>query len=354
MVWDHLRSVARGRVYTAFAYEARAFQQRLTEVLRQQRFDLVHVDSLDLVRYLPLLEGLPVVLGHHNVESELLRRRAEAEPSFLRRLYLAHQARLMENEERRFCGDVALNVVVSEAERSALRVRVPAAPVIVVPNGVDTEAFRPVDGRDEGVVFVGGLSWSPNHDALVHFCDDVLPHLRSRMDPVGVRWVGQASPSQQRHFGDTFGVELTGYVEDTRPYVHDAACYVVPLRIGGGTRLKILEAWAMGKAVVSTSLGCEGLRAVDGLNILIRDEPAAFAAAVAEVLSDRPLRQRLGANARETAERFYGWSVVGNHMLGAYGDLLNGGGAVPTADELIGDSVGSQLTARDRASSTRC
>ncbi|HEV2735546.1 MAG TPA: glycosyltransferase family 4 protein, partial [Longimicrobiaceae bacterium] len=119
-------------------------------------------------------------------------------------------------------------------------------------------------------------------------------------------------------------IGLTGYVEDIRPYVQRAACYVVPLRVGGGTRLKILDAWAMGKAVVSTSIGCEGLDARDGDNVLVRDDPAEFAAAVRQVLDDEGLRARLGEGARRTAEEVYDWEVIGRSMNREYLALLGG------------------------------
>jgi glycosyltransferase involved in cell wall biosynthesis len=120
---------------------------------------------------------------------------------------------------------------------------------------------------------------------------------------VPVRWIGRASSDEQRRYRDRFGVELTGYVEDVRPPMRQAACHIVPLRSGGGTRLKILNSWAMGKPVVSTSVGCEGLDAVDGENILIRDDPADFADAVRAVLENPSLRRRLSDGARETVAR---------------------------------------------------
>src|SRR4029077_7101234 len=115
-----------------------------------------------------------------------------------------------------------------------------------------------------------------------------------------------------------FGVELTGYVDDTRPYLERAACFIVPLRVGGGTRLKILNAWAMGKAIVSTSIGCEGLAAVDGQNILIRDTAEGFAEAIDSVLSDEGVRRRLGAAGRRTVEQTYSWDIIGREMGGLY------------------------------------
>lgn len=326
LVRDHLRSVLTRRAYTVAAYESAAFRARLEELVRTRRFDLVHVDSLDLSAYLPALPGLPVVCVHHNVESDLLRRRARAESNPLVRRYLAHQAELLEREERRWCGRVALNVAVSEADRLRFAELVPGGRFTVVPNGVDTRAFRPAEGGRHGVVFVGGYGWYPNRDALEHFADDVLPHLRGSLPEVEVTWVGRAPDAVREEYAAKHGVRLTGYVEDIRPFVHRAACYVVPLRVGGGTRLKILDAWAMGKAVVSTSVGCEGLDARDGENILVRDDPAEFAEAVRLVLDDEALRSRLGEGARRTAERVYEWDVIGEAMAGEYRALLGARG----------------------------
>ena len=323
-LWDHSRSVAFGRVYTAYLYQSRAFRERLDEVLGARSFQVVHVDSLDLARYLPACRGLPVVCVHHDVESTLLRRRADVERSRWRRAYLRYQARLMEGVERYWGERVALNVAVSEADAARLRRRAPASRIAVVPNGVDVEEFRPDGTEGAGVAFVGGTSPFPNKDALDFFCHEVLPHLRPARTHVPVRWIGRASAREQRHYRERHGVELTGYAADVRPPMREAACHVVPLRVGGGTRLKVLSSWAMGKPVVSTSLGCEGLATADGVNILTRDDPRAFASAVLAVLGDDGLRRRLGAGGRGTAERLYGWDVVAQPMIEAYVGLASG------------------------------
>lgn len=322
LVADHLRSVAEGRAYTVFAYESDAFRQRLGEVLRTRRFDLAHVDSLDLSAYLPMLDGIPVVCGHHNAESVLLARRARSERSPLRRAYLRHQARLTEAEERRWCPAVALNVAVSEDDRAQLAGIAPGARFAVVPNGVDTRAFRPGPAAGDGIVFVGGYGWTPNREAMAWFCERVLPRVRARRPGLPVTWVGRAPEAVVRDYAERHGVRLTGYVDDVRPPVHGAACYVAPLRTGGGTRLKILDAWAMGKAVVSTAVGCEGLDARPGGNLLVADEPDAFADAVLRVLQDGELRASLEAAARRTAVERYDWEVIGEAMLAEYEALL--------------------------------
>jgi glycosyltransferase involved in cell wall biosynthesis len=317
--WDHLRSLARGRVYTELVYDSPAFAARLCALLRTTRFDLVHADSLvDLAAHLPACAGRPVVGVHHNVESELLRRRAAVETSRARRAYLLHQAGLMEGVERAWCPRVALNVAVSAPDRDALERLAPGARITVVPNGVDLEAFRPAGTGGEGVAFVGGMNWFPNRDGLEFFCAEVLPRLRATRPGLAVRGIGAASADERKQYARRHRVELTGYLADVAPAMRAAACHVVPLRVGGGTRLKILGSWAMGKPVVSTSLGCEGLAAVDGDNILIRDDPAAFADAVLSVLRDAALARRLGERGRATAERVYAWEVIGRQMIEAY------------------------------------
>jgi polysaccharide biosynthesis protein PslH len=319
---DHLLSVLTHRAYTVSAYESTAFRNRLRELLSRGSFRLIHMDSLDLAGYLPLLVPRPILCVHHNVESELLRRRARY-GSPISGPYLRLQSWLTRSEERRWCPAVSVNITVSNEDARTLRKIAPRARYAVVPNGVDTQYFRPAEVQQEGIVFVGSYTWQPNREAMAFFCAEILPLLRARLHTT-VTWVGRAPDSVRRHYSRRHDVLLTGYVADIRPIVQRAACYVVPLRSGGGTRLKILDAWAMQKAVVSTSMGCEGLDARDGANILIRDDPAGFAAAVETVLGNAEIRSRIALEARATVERTYDWEVIGRAMLplyrGAVGD----------------------------------
>lgn len=335
--WDHLRSVATSRPFTVYKHDSGPYRRRIAELLGRCRFDVVHLDSLDLSGLLPLPGNPPTVCVHHNVESELLRRRAAVESNPLRASYIRHQARLQEREEKRWCGRLDLNVAVSDLDATTLRRLVPGARVVVVPNGVDTRALRPgPESSRRGVVFVGGCSWFPNLDALHYFGSEILPRIRARRPGVEVSWVGQAEPEERHRLSRRYGVNVTGHVPDIEPYIQAAACYVVPLRVGGGTRLKVLDAWAYGKAVVTTSRGCEGLDARDGENALIRDDPAGFAAAVDRVLTDARLRDRLGRNARRTAEQQYDWRKIGSEMTGYYLSVIRPGsgraGATGDAD----------------------
>ena len=332
LLWDHARSLVRRRAYTVFSYQSREFERRLRDLFEGERFDLVHADSLDMSYYFPMLRGLPLACTHHDAQSILLARRAGVEASAFRRRYLAHQASLMKQEEQRWCPRVTLNVAVSEVDAEKLTNIAPGARFTVVPNGVDTDYFSPPETAGQGdIVFVGGTTWYPNKDALDYFTSTILPILRKKAATRRVAWVGRATPEEIERYQREFGITLTGYVEDIRPFVHAASCYIVPIRIGGGTRVKILDAWAMGCAIVSTTVGCEGLSARDGQNILIRDDPEEFAVAVADLLADPALRDRLGQAGRRTAMEEYSWEALEPKLRGAYLALLQARRALGTS-----------------------
>src|SRR5256886_6595497 len=176
----------------------------------------------------------------------------------------------MEREEQRWCPRCDLNILVSEADRLMLQRSVPGATCAVIPNGVDVETFRPSSGSEQGIVWVGESRWFPNRDGMQYFCDEVLPRIRATGETPPVRWVGRASDALRHTYRDRYDVELTGYVSDVRPYVRDATCYDMPLRVGGGTRFKLLNASAMRYHVLCMSDVFEWFTAEDGLIILIR------------------------------------------------------------------------------------
>jgi glycosyltransferase involved in cell wall biosynthesis len=161
----------------------------------------------------------------------------------------------------------------------------------------------------------------PNRDAVEYFLAEIWPRVRQAVPNASLELVGKTPDALKPSFLAHPRVTCQGYVPDVRPHLAAAACSVVPIRIGGGTRLKILDSWAMGKAVVSTSVGCEGLRAVDGENIMIRDDAGGFADAVVRVLEDAALRDRLGAAGRRTAEKWYSWGTIGDQLIAAYRGL---------------------------------
>ena len=318
LVADHARSVATGRPYTWYVHESGEAHRALGELLDRFDPDVVHVDSMDMVRLLPQLAGRPTVLTHHNVESQLLERRSAGESAAWRRRYLHLQAERLRRAEAEWMPRVALNVVVSPEDEEVFRDIAPTARYAVIPNGVDIEYFRPQASPTDGCVFVGGTTWHPNRDALHWFAGEILPRLRARGETSPVTWVGRVTEEERRAFDGVDGLQLTGYVDDIRPYLARAACFSAPLRYGGGTRLKLLDAWAMGKAIVSTSPGAEGLGGVDGEDLLLAENADRFADAVVRVLRDPALRARLEAGGRAAVETRFSWDVIGRRMSDLY------------------------------------
>jgi glycosyltransferase involved in cell wall biosynthesis len=329
LVWDHLRSALGRRPYTVFAYDSRSFRSALQARNQLRPFHLLHLDSLDLSGHLDTFYGrVPIVCSHHNVESSLLLRRIGIETRPTLRAYFRHQARRLAAEERRWIPRMDLNLVVSEPDERQVLGSAPEAEVMVVPNCVDTEYLQPAPGRTrrKGVVFLGGYSWQPNRDAMTYFSERILPKIREGEPDYPVTWLARTDQATCRALSRRYDIEVVGYVEDVRPWVQSAACYAVPLRVGGGTRLKIVEAWALGSAVVSTTVGAEGLVAEDGENILLADTEDAFCSAVLRVIRDQALRDRLAASGRRTAEGHYDWDRQAPRLLDAYRRCLEARG----------------------------
>jgi sugar transferase (PEP-CTERM/EpsH1 system associated) len=301
--------------YAVGKYRSRAFTRRIEAILREQPFDLVVCDFVTPAVNLPRSLPCPTVLFTHNVEAEIWRRHAETQTGWIQRFLYGMQHRRMLRFERRTLGRFDGVLAVSAADRDTLGRLYPGAihePVHVVPTGVDTEFFAPTARATSprSLVFTGSMDWLPNEDAMVFFCREVLPLIKREDPDVTVSIVGRAPTPTVARLAQQPGVVVTGQVDDVRPYMAEAAVYIVPLRIGGGTRLKIFEAMSMGNAVVSTTVGAEGLPVTNGAHLLLADEPASFAAAVVRLLRNIDERRRLGAAARALVTARYDWAVV--------------------------------------------
>jgi glycosyltransferase involved in cell wall biosynthesis len=204
-------------------------------------------------------------------------------------------------------------LTVSEDDRRAFGEYLPIEKITAIPTGVDLEYFRPEQrsGSNDTLVFTGAMDWMPNEDAILYFCSNILPLIREKAPEVKLRVVGRKPGKRIAALQEADArLEVTGTVDDIRPHVRDASVYIVPLRIGGGTRLKIFEAMAMGMAVVSTTIGAEGLPVVHGEHLLLADTPEAFANATLTVLTQPLLRERLSRAARALVEERYDWAAA--------------------------------------------
>jgi len=301
--------------YAVAKYRSDDYAARVRRLLDEGTFDAVVCDFLVPAANLPASLPIPSVLFTHNVEAEIWRRHTEAASNPFSRVLLGQQWKRM----LRFEGDVLsrfdLVLAVSDADRQTFGRLYPDAlrsPIHTVQTGVDTSYFTPSPGseRHAHLVFTGSMDWLPNEDGMLYFVRDILPRVRQVEPDVTLSIIGRAPTPSVRRLSEQAGIEVTGRVEDVRPHVAAGDVYIVPLRIGGGTRLKIFEAMSMAKAVVSTTVGAEGLPVTPGRDIVIADEPARFAQAIVHLIRDTEARHRIEEAARRLVVERYDWAAV--------------------------------------------
>ena len=267
-------------------------------------------------------------MDSHEIAYDLAQQFARTGSNLGRRLYAGANWRKLRREELGTYRDADGVYLCSADDERRLLDQIPGARTAVIPNAADVEYYRPrptdppPDGRT--VVYFGLLSTVPNVDAVLHFVNDIWPRITAVHPEARCKIIGGQPPQSLLALAGP-QVELTGFVSDLRPHLAAAAAVVVPLRLGGGTRLKIVEAMAMGKAIVSTTLGAEGIEAVAGRDILLADEPAAFAAAVSQLLAEPSLSARIGQSARRLAVERYAWSGAAQALEDFYRRVLETG-----------------------------
>ncbi len=314
-----LLSVARRRSYLLNLFILPEMQAALDAMLARERYDLVLFESVLMAGY-RLPAGMKVVIDQHNLEFEIVQRTYEQEQRFLRKWYNWREYRLLKHGELERCRAADLVVVTSERERLVLKELLPGQSVEVVSNGVDLETFSRDETAEEmphQLIFTGTMDYHPNTQAAVFFAERCWPLIRRQIPDATWQIVGRNPPPEIQRLAQLPGVTVTGWVPDVRPYLARAALAIAPLLIGGGTRLKILEAFAMQKAVVSTSLGCEGIAVEPGKHLVVRDKPEAFADAVIALLQHPEQRAAYGAAGRALVETTYSWERCGADLLRA-------------------------------------
>jgi glycosyltransferase involved in cell wall biosynthesis len=297
--------------------------RRLQEFLAHKKHDVVVCDFLLTAGAMAWDTGVPVVIFAHNVETTIWRRHVEANRSLLWKLAAQRESRTISNAERHFTGLADHVLTVSDSDRTSFLEYLPEQKVTTIPTGVDLDFFRPgPPAEDATLVFTGSMDWMPNEDAVVHFSQDILPRIQRELPKVRFSVVGR-NPSKKLLSLALVNpaIQVTGAVEDIRPYVHAASVFIVPLRIGSGTRIKIFEAMAMAKPVVSTSIGAEGLPVAHERELFIADSPTEFANRTVQLLKDSKIRQQMGNSARRLVESRYGWQQVADKFEQALLDI---------------------------------
>ena len=288
------------------------FSQQFRTLLAQESWDLVHCEWTPYARFVSEGCPVPVFVSSHNIESQIWARRKQNVQSAIAKLFFWTQELKMRRFELRALQRASGVTAVTSADVDTMR-HWGIKRAALIPNGVDLNAFALTSeaAEETEILFLASLDWHPNIDALQYFTREILPSLLARRPQIRLRIVGRKpAESLKKQFAGTPGVDFTGEVENVVPYLARAAVFVVPLRIGGGSRIKILEALAAGKAVVSTSIGAEGLDLIPGKHLFIADSPSEFARRVDELLASKELRRRVGEQGRAFVHDRYGWDGI--------------------------------------------
>jgi len=308
---DYILRLPSKAPYAVTKFTDREAQRRVAKWYAEGGFDVAVCDFLSASLNFPDRLAIPTVLFQHNVETILWQRLAKTESAPVRRLSYRIEAAKMARYESKALRRFHHVIAVSDNDRDSMLAFEPSCPITVVPTGVDTEQYPmapPASAEPPIVVFTGSMDWEPNLDAVERFCREIWPSILEVFPNARFQAVGRNPHPRIRRLASP-SVEVTGTVPSVATYLRDASVVVVPLYIGGGTRLKIFEAMAMGKALVSTSIGAEGLDVVSGRDLLLADDPQAFAECVINLLRDGVLRRRYEEAAAMQARR-YDWAGI--------------------------------------------
>jgi len=305
-------------------------------VLRSHQFDAVQIEGVHLMKYLPIIREAPgrpaMVVDWHNIESEIMWRYAKTTGNWPKKIAAKRTARLIERAEDRLLNTCGTHTVTSERERKKLLARRPGADIQVIPNGVDTSYFSARNiaeacrrtgqcNSKRTILFVGSMDYHANIDAVTWFSRAGWPDVARNHPDIHFTIVGRDPAPEVRALASD-RIQVTGTVDDVRPFYASAIAAIVPIRSGGGTRLKILESMAAGVPVVSTRLGAEGIEAEDDVHLLLADNGPHIAAAIARIVSSPETERRLSQAGRELVSKIYDWSVIGTRLYGIHEALV--------------------------------
>lgn len=317
-----LRGVLGPRPFVAEKYTCAPMRKRILELLPE--IDAIHIGILPLMALIDVAAvRVPLVLDAHNVEHLLLQQRAAIEPWWPQRHLLRRQVPKLKAFEQHACTVADCVLACSSDDARELAQLTSTASIAIVPNGVDVEMHRPAPTasvQPARLVFVGGMNWFPNRDGVQWFLDEIFPRILDARADAEFVLVGKADGVRVAP-KIAANVHLLGFVEDLTPVIHDTTIYIVPLRAGSGTRLKVLEAMAYGMPIVTTRRGAEGIMLAPDDEALFADGAEDFASAVVRLIDHPAQAARLGTAARKKAEQVYDWNVVGRQLLAAYAQL---------------------------------
>ena len=319
-----VKSIATATPFNVTVYESAAMRERIRALCSLVPFDVFHYDTIGLAQYLPDTGSGPAVLTHHGAESHMIHRRIRLERNLAKKAFFAFEWLALERYERAMCRRFDANITMSDDDARLLRVIAPEASFTTVANGVDISYFTPApDTNGRSIVFAGRLDQYSNRDGILHFMTEAWPALVREFPDATIHILGHNPPDELRQIAARSPrVTVTGFVDDIRPYFHRATAAICPVRDGGGTRIKVLDALAQGRPLVSTSIGCEGIDVVPDRDVLVADSASDFVRQLGRLFTDAALRRQLAANGRKVTEERYSWDALAAQLVEVYERVL--------------------------------
>lgn len=321
-----LKALLSGRSYNMEWLRSAKARSEIKSLLLQDSFDVVHIDTISLCVYADLFTGLPVVLNHHNFESAMLKVRSETESNLFKSLYFRYEAAQLAKSENYYCQVSDLNITCSEDDGKSMRVAFGGAKFLTVPNGVDISYFFPkpsIKVVEGSIVIVGGLSWYPNREAVEYFIRQIWPILKERVPKMRVDVIGRGPTDEMLKLAeiDEF-FQVHGFVDDVRDYLWQAQFYLCPIKTGGGTKLKILDALASGCCIIADPFACKGIEVKNGVEVLYAETPEDYAEAILELRANPENEMRLKEAGPELIRNKYSYIGIGQQYSKMLVDLV--------------------------------
>ena len=314
--------------YTVNWLSAHGVEEAISTAIKQYNIDIVHHDTISWAKYLSsettTANHYKAVLNHHNIESHMMLRRARKTSNIFKKLYFMQEGYKLHNYENKICPRYDLNITCSDTDTLRLKRRIPYTNTQTIPNGVDMEYFTPSKTRQRAnsLIFAGGLSWYPNIAAMDFFMHRVWPDLIRSIPNASMTIVGRTPPQWLKDLASKYKeISVTGFVDDVRPLIEAASVYVCPINDGGGTKLKILDALAMKKAIVAHPVACEGIDVTEGENILFAETKEQYIEKITALFNNEALRTKLGNNGRKLIADKYDYTIIGKKLNNLYKDL---------------------------------
>ena len=311
--------------YTLNWLKFRDFEEKLTQLLQKENYDLIHMDTISFAPYMNHFKHIPTILDHHNIESHMMHRRAENERTILKRIYYKIEAIKLEKLEKNICQAIEHNITCSDTDTARLLKVAPTANVSTIPNGVDTGYYTPTNnGPRTRLTFIGTMNWYPNIEAVMFIFDELAKNIYESFPNLTIDIVGSSAPDFLVDASKNYkNVTLHGFVDDIRPIMNETVAILCPIKDGGGTKLKILDAMSMSLPIIAHPIACEGISLEDEVSVLLAENTTQYLNAIKRLTTSNFSGQEVGSNARKIAKELYSVDTVGKTLRDLYYSVYN-------------------------------